>query len=203
MVFEGVDGAGKSEQTERLAAWLRARGRSVVETREPTDGAWGRRYRAWARGEIQADRDEVLRFFIEDRREHVARVIRPAQERGDSVVCDRYVDSTLAYQAAQGVDRDLLRARIDAESFPTPDLVIWLRLPVAAALKRLGGSATERFERADFLARVDAEYERLGLEPLDASPPPDIVGAAVRQRLRRLWRERRLSRQGQAESQPE
>jgi dTMP kinase len=191
VVFEGIDGSGKTEQTERLAAWLRARGKTVVETREPTDGEWGRRYRAWARQELEAEPEEVLRFFLEDRREHVERVIRPALERGENVVCDRYVASTLAYQAAQGLDRELVRERIAAEAFPEPDLAIWLRLPVPVALERLGASATERFERAEFLSRVDAEYEQLGLEPLDASPPPDIVGAGVRQRVRRTLRSRR------------
>ena len=63
-----------------------------------------------------------------------------------------------------------------------PDLVIWLRVPVALALQRMGDAATERFERADFLARVDSEYVRLGLEPLDASGSVEAVAAAIRAR---------------------
>ena len=82
IVLEGIDGSGKSEQSRRLAAWLRRRGHEVVETREPSDTEWGRRYRAWARGEHEASPETVLRYFIEDRREHVAVLIQPAVEAG-------------------------------------------------------------------------------------------------------------------------
>jgi dTMP kinase len=186
IVLEGIDGAGKTEQARGLAEWVRARRREVVETREPTDGAWGRRYRSWARGESEATPDEVLGFFVEDRSEHVERVIAPALARGAVVVCDRYNDSTLAYQAAQGVDRAKLRALLEARGFPRPDRVLWLRLPVAQALARLGASAIERFERASFLARVDEEYARLGLEPIDASGPREAVQTALRARVEPL-----------------
>ncbi len=186
IVLEGIDGSGKTEQTRRLSEWLRARGHRVVSTREPTDGAFGRRYRAWARGEIEATPDEVLGFFLEDRREHVKALIRPALERGEIVVCDRYVASTLAYQAAQGIDRARLAALFATPEFPVPDLVLWLRVPVALALRRMGDTATERFERADFLARVDAEYARLGLDPLDASGSPEAVARALQARIEAL-----------------
>ncbi|MFI5314292.1 MAG: dTMP kinase [Myxococcota bacterium] len=186
IVFEGIDGSGKSEQVRRLATWLRAERHAVVSTREPTDGEWGRTYRAWGRGEFEAAPDEVLGWFLADRREHVAGVIRPALERGEVVVCDRYRDSTRAYQAAQGIDRVRLRELFAAAEFPEPDLVLWLRVPVATALARMGKAAEERFERADFLFRVDAEYERLGLTPLDASGDPDAVERAVRARVERV-----------------
>ena len=182
-MLEGIDGSGKTEQTRRLADWLEAHGHRVVSTREPTDGAWGRRYRAWARGQTEASPEEVLRFFLEDRREHVARVILPALGRGETVVCDRYKHSTLAYQAAQGLDRVRLRALFDTPEFPEPSLVLWLRVPVALALERMGRNATERFERAEVLARVDAEYARLGLESIDASGTPDEVALRIRARV--------------------
>ena len=89
IVLEGIDGAGKSEQAVRLTSWLEASDWPVISTREPTDGPWGRRYRAWARGETEAEPAEVLRFFTEDRREHVAARIRPALDAGQIVVCDR------------------------------------------------------------------------------------------------------------------
>jgi dTMP kinase len=158
----------------------------VVATCEPTDGIWGRRYREWARGGSEASADEVLRFFVEDRREHVRDVIQPALSRGEVVVCDRYAASTLAYQAAQGIERERLGAIFDAERFPRPDLELWLRIPVAAALARLGERASERFERAAFLERVDAEYARLGLTEVDASGTPDEVQGAIRARVEQL-----------------
>ena len=185
-MLEGIDGAGKSEQSHRLAAWLREQGERVVETSEPSEGEWGRRYRAWARGALEAQPDEVLRFFVEDRREHVAALIRPALEKGAIVVCDRYVASTLAYQAAQGIDREQLRKCMEPARFPEPDLVLWLRLPIEQALARLGSSTKERFERAAFLERVDAEYARLGLEEIDASLAMDAVANAIRDRVQEL-----------------
>jgi dTMP kinase len=189
IVLEGIDGAGKSEQAGRLAAWLRASGQTVVETREPTDGVWGRRYREWARaarGPIEASAAEVLQFFVEDRREHVEAVILPALSRGDVVVCDRYAASTRAYQAAQGIDRDKLRRLFEADEFPRPDLELWLRIPVGPALERLGDGATERFERAAFLERVDLEYARLDLTEVDATGSPDEVERAIRARVEPL-----------------
>ncbi len=188
VVLEGIDGAGKSEQARRLAAWLRERGERVVETREPTNGVWGQRYRAWARGDVQAEPEEVLRFFVEDRCEHVARVIGPALEEGAIVVCDRYVASTLAYQAAQGLERDHVAKRMERERFPQPDLALWLRLPVAQALERLGPTAHERFERAAFLERVDAEYAQLDLVEVDASGSRDAVAQLIQKRVGELLR---------------
>lgn len=181
IVLEGIDGSGKTEQSARLAAWLRARGRSVVETREPTDGEWGRRYRAWARGESEASAHEVLHFFIEDRKQHVAELIGPTLARGRDVVCDRYVASTLAYQAAHGVSREALDAEMAACGFPEPDLVLWLRLPVARALERIGGRASERYERTGFLERVDAEYATMRLVEIDADATPDEVERRLRE----------------------
>jgi dTMP kinase len=183
IVLEGIDGSGKTEQSRRLAGWLRQRGHPVVETREPSDTEWGRRYRAWARGEHEASPETVLRYFVEDRREHVAGLIRPAVAAGKIVVCDRYVASTLAYQAAQGIDRQQLRSQLDAEGFPEPDLVLWLRLPAEEALRRLGEDAVERFERRAFLERVDAEYARLELEEIDAGDEPERVEERIRKRV--------------------
>ncbi|MCP5040801.1 MAG: dTMP kinase [bacterium] len=181
IVLEGIDGAGKTEQSRRLAVWLRERGEKVVETREPSDGAWGRRYRSWARGDFEATPLEVLRFFVEDRREHVARVVEPALERGDCVICDRYIASTLAYQAAAGLDRQELQNAFPSDEFPQPDLVLWLQLPIETALARMGATATERFEKADFLKKVEAEYARLpGLTPIDASGDMDEVQQNLR-----------------------
>ena len=188
IVLEGIDGSGKSEQSRRLANWLRGLGRDVLLTSEPTDSEWGRRYRAWARGDCEATPDQILGFFVEDRKEHVAVLIRPALAKGTVVICDRYVASTLAYQAAQGLDRGALRARMEREGFPEPDLVLWLRVPVDTALIRLGGDATERFERRAFLEQVDAEYEALGLEPIAAGASEDDVERALRARIAPLLR---------------
>ncbi len=183
VVLEGIDGSGKTLQTARLAEALRARGERVLLTREPTDGPFGRRYREWARGAREATPDEVLHFFLEDRREHVANEIVPTLAAGGIVVCDRYVASTCAYQVAAGIDRARLHAVLAAERVPEPDLALWLRLPVPQSVARLARAARERFERAEFLERVDAEYARLGLEEIDASRGPEEVAAQILARV--------------------
>ncbi len=183
IVFEGIDGSGKTEQSRRLGEWVREQGRRVLETSEPTDGKWGQRYRAWARGDAEASADQVLDFFVEDRREHVAKTIAPALRDESVVICDRYVASTLAYQAAQGLERERLRERMEPQGFPEPDLVLWLRLPVEQALARLGRNARERFEEKAFLERVDREYQALGLDPIDASGSADEVASLLQVRV--------------------
>jgi dTMP kinase len=184
-VLEGIDGSGKSEQTQRLADWLRGLSFSVLQTREPTDGPWGLRYRAWAVGELEATPDEVLDFFVRDRRDHVTLQIAPALEAGEIVVCDRYVASTIAYQTAQGISRDRLIK--DCAEFPPPGLTLWLRLPIEQALGRIQSRGPEeRFERAAFLERVDQEYARMALEVIDASGSPETVAADIQRRVRAL-----------------
>ena len=189
IVLEGIDGAGKSLQAERLADWLASLGHDTVATREPTEGVWGRRYRRWAAGETEAAPHEVLGYFVQDRREHVQQLIRPALRRGTTVVCDRYTGSTLAYQAAHGVDRERLREQVELDQLPVPDLVLWLRLAPSEALARLGAAARERYEGDDFLQRVDAEYSRLGFLEVDASGSPDQVEQRLRARVLRLLAE--------------
>jgi dTMP kinase len=191
VVLEGIDGAGKSEQCARLARALAERGERVEPTREPSDGPWGQRYRAWARGEFEASPSEILRFFVEDRREHLARVIVPALRAGRIVICDRYEASTRAYPAADGVERAQLDAAIGRAAARPPDLTLWLRLPVSQALARLRSGTREPYERAEFLERVDAEYAHLGLEAIDASPAPEQVARVVTSRVLAALRQHR------------
>lgn len=102
MVFEGGDGVGKSTQVARLVGWLEARGAEVVQTYEPGDTAAGRQIRRLvldpATGELTPRAEALL--YAADKAHHVATVVRPALSRGAVVVCDRYVDSMLAYQGA-------------------------------------------------------------------------------------------------------
>jgi dTMP kinase len=184
IAFEGIDGAGKSTQLRRLAAALRAAGREVVATREPTDGSWGRRIREMARSGVRVAPAEELRWFVEDRREHVAAVIRPGLARGALVLSDRYFLSTVAYQGARGLDPERLLAEAEAE-FPLPDLALVLDVDPEAGLARVaarGGMAEPAFEDGPFLARAVAIFRGLArpyVEHVDARGGSDAVARAV------------------------
>ena len=189
VVFEGVDGSGKSTQLRMLAEHFAAGDVAHVVTREPTDGAWGRKIRAMARsGELVA-REEELRWFLEDRREHVAQVLRPGVEAGKIVLSDRYYLSTVAYQGARGFEPQALLAELEAE-FPAPDLALIFEMDPGDALARVrarGGVAEPAFEDAQFLARVGAVFRSLDrhyIARIDARGDADTVARSVRATLR-------------------
>jgi len=136
LVFEGLDGCGKSTQIEHLARALREAGGDVLVTCEPTDGTWGRRLREMARGSEPVAAEEELRWFVEDRREHAAQVLAPGLEAGRIVLTDRYYLSTVAYQGARGIDWQRILEASEAE-FPMPDLVLLLEIEPEAGLARV------------------------------------------------------------------
>ncbi len=185
IAFEGLDGAGKSTQLRRLAGALRVAGHVVVETREPTDGSFGRRIRAMASSGASVAREEELRWFVEDRREHVAAVIRPGLTGGAIVLTDRYFLSTVAYQGARGFDAARLLAEAEAE-FPLPDLALLLDVDPERGLARVasrGGTAEPAFENSAFLADVAAIFralERSYVVRIDGRAEPDRVAEEIR-----------------------
>ncbi|MDQ6649240.1 MAG: dTMP kinase [Actinomycetota bacterium] len=197
VAVEGGEGAGKSTQVALLVAWLRERGCDVVTTREPGATAAGAAVRALlldpATGTL-APRAEAL-LYAADRAEHVERVIRPALDRGAVVVTDRYVDSSLAYQGAgRNLPPDEV-ARLSrwATEGLTPDLTVLLDVDPALGLRRLSAAA-DRIEaeslefhqrvRSSFLALADRSARRYLVVPAD--DPPELVSAAVRERLESL-----------------
>jgi len=189
VVFEGIDGSGKSTQLGLLAEQLRESHLAPIVTKEPTDGRWGRKIRAMARsGEVIAPEEE-LRWFLEDRREHVEKVMRPGIEAGRIILSDRYYLSTVAYQGARGFDPQVLLAQAEAE-FPMPDLALIFELDPEAGLARVqarGDAAEPTFEEAGFLARVAAVFRALDrpyLARIDASRPIEAVARAVRETVR-------------------
>ena len=190
IAFEGLDGCGKSTQVERLVRALRAAGHEVVATAEPTRGEWGRRVREMARRGESVAPEEELRWFVEDRREHVAEVVRPALEAGRVVVTDRYYLSTVAYQGARGLDWRRILADSEAE-FPAPDLVLLLEIEPEAGLARVhgrGAALEPVFEDTERLRRVAGIFVALDLPQLERVPAggsPDEVEALLRERVAR------------------
>ena len=136
IVFEGIDGTGKSTHIGQLRKYLEGKGLEVVQSFEPTRGPWGRMLRDSAvTGRLSVE-DEV-ELFLKDRREHVETLIAPALARGAWVLLDRYYLSMMAYQGARGVDTSVIRAA-NEEFAPVPDAVVWLDIPVSVALERIG-----------------------------------------------------------------
>ncbi len=183
LAFEGIDGSGKSTQARRLAQWLRAQGRTVLLTREPTDGPHGRRIRE-ARFTQRLSPSEELEAFLQDRRQHVTEEIAPALARGEVVVVDRYYYSTVAYQGARGLDAGELLAANRAFA-PKPDLVVLVDVTPQAALARIGarGEGQDLFETEAALTDVRQRFLALAAEPhvrvIDGSGSEDEVFSRV------------------------
>jgi dTMP kinase len=190
IAFEGVEGAGKSTQLELLRRALEEQGHKVVATREPGGTPLGERVRSLLldpSSSVDARAEALL--FAAARAQLVEQVIRPALERGEVVLCDRYLDSSLAYQgAARGLGRSEIAA---INRFATdgllPDVVVLLRLDPAEGLAR-GRGSRDRIECQDlefhrrvaeaFLDLAAAEPERFAV--IDADQPPERVAADVR-----------------------
>jgi dTMP kinase len=190
IVFEGIDGVGKSSQVRRLAEALHGAGRDVVELFEPTDGPHGLELRRMAR-EGRRDPERERELFLADRREDVERNILPALRRGAVVLLDRYYFSTMAYQGAAGLDVQAIRSENEAFA-PQPDLLVVLDLPVEEALRRVTGSRgsqADAYERAGALRRVKAVFDGLD-DPfvfrVDASLGEEEISAVVLRRVEGL-----------------
>jgi dTMP kinase len=201
ITLEGPEGSGKTTAARHLARWLEARGRSVVLTREPGGTPVGDEIRTLVlhhRGladDLDPRTDALL--FAAQRAQHVARLIRPALNRGAWVVCARYADSSLAYQgAAYGNDPDEMRR---LQAFATgglvPDLTILIDVPVEVGLARKRHGAWNRFEDTEgiaFFEKVRAAYLALAaadparFRVIDGSGSVSAMDAAVADLVSRL-----------------
>ena len=196
VVLEGGDGAGKSTQLTRLAAWLREAGHQVVVTYEPGDTALGATLRKLlldpASGDVSSRAEAML--YAADKAQHVYEVVRPALDAGKIVVCDRYVDSMIAYQGAGRVlDADEVRGLADwATGGLVPDLTVILDVPVERALgekvdlDRLEAAGTEFHERVrsyflDLAAQDPSRYLVLA-----GREERDTIEDAIRERVQTL-----------------
>jgi dTMP kinase len=193
VTFEGVDGSGKTTQTRLLAEQLRAEGRDVVETREPGGTPLGERIR-----ELLLESERVAPWaettlFAAARAQLVADVIRPALARGADVVCDRYIDSSLAYQGLArglGVER-VLELNLLVTGGLLPDQTFLIDVPPEVAARRTG-SRPDRIEREGqgFAAQVDQAYRELAqvfaqrITLVDGTQPPEEVAKLIRGQLR-------------------
>ena len=196
VTFEGLDGAGKSTQVELAREYLEAARREVVVTREPGGTPLGEQVRTLL---LDASEDmspwAEATLFAAARAELVERVIRPALERGADVVCDRFVDSSLAYQGiARGLGVDpVLELNLHATGGLLPDRT-FLLLAEPSALDARASGEPDRIERegGDFRARVDLAYRELAerfprrIVVVDAAGSPEEIGERIRGELREL-----------------
>ena len=206
VTFEGVEGSGKSTALRGVAQALEAQGRTVVQTQEPGGCPLGTTLRAVlldARTQNLAERAELY-LFLADRAQHVHEVVRPALQAGSVVLCDRFCDSTFAYQGhGRGLDMAMLRQLNEqATGGLLPDLTLLFDLPVETGLERArsrnaasGTTQNEgRFEaeklafhqrvREGFLALAEAEPQRFRV--MDATLPPDVLLDVVIREVREV-----------------
>jgi dTMP kinase len=196
LAFEGGEGAGKSTQARKLTEWLRAEGYDVLLTHEPGDTEVGAKLRQIVldpqTGEI-SHRTEAL-LYAADKAEHVDRVIAPALARGEVVITDRYVDSTLAYQGAGRdlLDRDVERVARWATGDLRPHLTVVLDLPPQAGLTRFEERDRIEAESLEFHERVREMFLQLAsAQPehylvVDARKPVDEIARLIRTRVQPL-----------------
>lgn len=193
ITLEGGEGSGKSTQAQALKALLEGRGLTVTGTREPAGCPLGQRVR-----ELLSDRSlrlnprSELFLFVAARAQHVAQVIRPALERGEIVICDRFSDSTVAYQGyGRGLNLDDVRLvnRIATRGL-VPDLTVLLSVPVETGLGRKAGEeAPDRIgqEEARFHERVRQGYLAMAAKEPDRFLVRDGT-LAPEEITRTIWR---------------
>lgn len=205
ITVEGGEGAGKSTQIKHLSAALEAAGRTVLTTREPggSPGAEAVRDLLVSGAVDRWDPVSEALLILAARRDHVERVIKPALGAGTWVLCDRFADSTAAYQGGgHGLGRDWVArlAHLTLSDF-TPDLTLILDLPVSAGLERAGKrGGDDRFERmgtafhermrAAFLDIAAEEPERCAV--IDATAGVEVVAEAVRATVARRLPDSRI-----------
>ncbi|MFZ4893141.1 dTMP kinase [Plantibacter sp. Mn2098] len=196
ITLEGGDGVGKSTQARLLTEWLESQGRTVVRTREPGGSELGVEIREIVlhhRGDISPRAEALL--YAADRAHHIATVVRPALARGEIVLQDRYLDSSVAYQGSGRIlDADEIRGiSLWAAEGLLPDVTVLLDLDVEAARGRLDG-ANKRFDRLEaeaqdfhlrvrqaFLGLAEAEPDRFLV--VDAGQTPEALAAEIRDRI--------------------
>jgi len=155
IVFEGIDGTGKTTQAEILLDRLRKKDFETVYFQEPSMGKWGREIKKKAAFANSITPEEELDLFQKDRRENVEKNLKPALEKRKIVILDRYYFSTIAYQGARRIDQGFIRS-INEEFVVMPDLVFILDVDVKKGLQRIETRKKRDilFEQEEYLAKV-------------------------------------------------
>lgn len=163
IVFEGIDGSGKTTLAKRVVQKLLADGFEAIFTYEPTNGKWGKKLRKSFTAHKRLSSEEELELFLKDRKDHIEQIIQPALKNGITVVCDRYYYSTMAYQGARGIDPKMIE-KMNKEFAIEPDFVFILEIPPEKALNRIVKGRKEplnNFEKLEYLKKVNKIFKGL------------------------------------------
>ena len=176
--LEGIDGCGKSTQSQFLMDKFESNNEKTILLKEPTNGKYGQKLWEMLSGKIEATTEEILELFVLDRKQHVNEKIKPALDEGRIVLMDRYYYSTMAYQVAAGIDVN--RIRRDNHFAPEPDIVLIFDLPADLAMKRVRShSIADVFEKEEYLEKVRKAYLNLENDSLvriiDATRSPEEI----------------------------
>jgi dTMP kinase len=199
IIFEGIDGAGKTTQALRVTKWLKEKGLPVLSLSEPTQGIYGKRLRQIIRsGRGNITPLEEMELFLKDREEDVQKNILPALSQNSIVIMDRYYHSNMAYQGALGIEVKTIQS-LNEKIAPRPDLVIILDLDVQVGLQRIHTLRREKenhFEKAEYLQSVSQIFRQMEedyIYHVQASLPLKEVNYDIDQRILDLLRRNRFT----------
>ena len=181
VVFEGIDGSGKTTQAKLLYEHLIKKGLTVVLSKEPTDSIYGQKIKKLAQGERDLTKPlDEYRLFVNDRKIHVENLIKPALQQKKIVILDRYYFSTIAYQGALGLD--IGKIKEENESFsPVPEIVFLINVPPRVGIIRIQKGREETpnlFEQEKYLSDVNKVFNGLNedyIVTLDGVDRIDII----------------------------
>lgn len=183
IVFEGIDGSGKSTQIQILRNILDDKGLDVVVFREPSHGPWGQKIKEKAAFPDSLSPEEELELFVNDRKDNVQKNLRPALAKNKIVLLDRYYFSTMAYQGAKGLDVEKIRL-LNEKFAIRPDLVFILDVDAGRALHRIQDRKNKDllFERLDYLVEVRKIFKSFlgeNIFHIDSDNIPDEISDQV------------------------
>jgi len=183
IVFEGIDGCGKSTQAGLLIKRLKEKGFEIAYFREPSAGRWGRRIKTKALHPDSLSPEEELSLFLKDRKENVEKNLKPALSEKKIIVLDRYYYSTIAYQGARGIDTKRIR-KMNEDFVLRPDLVFILDIEPEKGLERIKDRAKKDklFEQKDYLVKVRKIFKSIkgkNIIHIDGRKPKEKIAEKI------------------------
>jgi dTMP kinase len=193
IAIEGIDGSGKTTQSQHVQSMLQARKLTVIRTKEPTTGQWGQVLRDSAlTGRLSLE--EEVETFIKDRKEHVETKINPALKEGHIVIADRYYFSSMAYQGARGISPEEIMNRNELFA-PEPDLLVVLDIDPKIGLERIRtrGDRANHFEKTGTLKKAREIFmgiKKPYLFRLDGRDHPETLRDLIVRQFSAIYAER-------------